>query len=114
MPFTISVLAGKYSSVFLRLRWTHVYAADQSSLRHTDKVENHFCHIFRRDLPIRAAAATAEIGVHAARHDVADADILISEVLHDCFAKSIQAEFGRVVSRSAGECIYTSKAADLD
>ena len=69
-----------------------------------------------RDLPVgdAALAATAEPGGHRARHDVADADVVVTDFLHQRLAERVQTGLRRAVRRPADERVLSGQAADVD
>src|SRR5579864_3290357 len=86
----ISGVLAKYSPIFLGFGGPYLHAANQCPIRHTEKIQDHLGHIFGSDLPIGGSTTRAETGCDTARHNVAHADVFISEILHDRFAEAVQ------------------------
>src|SRR5512134_847540 len=56
----------------------------------------------------------SETGVDAAGHHIADANVVIAQVLHDSFAESIQTKLRCVISRSSLKRVLPGQTADID
>ena len=75
-------------------------------------------HLARRP-PARASSrappvTAAEAGRDRSRHDVADADVVVPDLLHQRFAERVQPGLRRAVRRAAGERVLAGQAADVD
>ena len=68
---------------------------------------------FRVELPVRVDRTRPEAGLHAARHDGADANVVVAQVEHHRLGEAGQAELGGVVGGPAGERVFPRKASDV-
>src|SRR5947209_5522835 len=60
------------------------------------------------------AGGTAKRGFHATRHNITDADIVITDLLHHGFRKTDEAELGSIISAAIGKSIFAGQAADVE
>src|SRR6185503_10515031 len=97
-------------------RGPHLHCAGQAARVVLQQADNHLSHIFRRQLPgtFTRYLMLSEARVHAAGHHIADADVVVAQVLHDRFAEPIQSKLGSIVSRPSFERVLPGQAADID
>ncbi len=81
-----------------------------------DQVDHDSSHVFGRQLPLgsRAGVGSAEPCEHGPRAHRADADAVVTKLLHQRLAKRIQAGLGGRVRGAAGERVLAGQAADVD
>src|SRR4051794_25656470 len=99
-----------------RFRGAHLDTAGEAARILLQQAQNHTGNIVSRNLPVGASSfvAVREAGRDRPRHDVADADVVIAQFLHERLAEAVQAGLRRAVCRAAREWILSGEAADVD
>src|SRR5215203_1415329 len=87
------------SSSFQGTTWSNFYSAWQAPIRILEQIRYNLRDVVRLQLPafLVARFVASKLSVHRARHDVADFDPVVSDFLHECFTKAIQAKLRSVV-----------------
>src|SRR6185295_3875398 len=109
---------GQLGSAFGWARRPKLDATRKASRRVADQINDHFRDIVRRELPVSRWTAwrftAGEAGRDRTRHDIADADVVVTNFLHQSFTEGVDRRFRGAVRRATGEGVLAGQAADVD
>ena len=83
-----------------------------------NQIDHDLCDIFRREFPIvgwtARRLAAPEACRYRTRHDITDADIIVTDLLHQRFTERIHGGLGRTVGGTGRKWILSGETADID